>query len=211
MDPEANHIANAMLQLSSLECPFLALPLELRNEIYKYALDWPRFESFKRTQLEDVSYRKAISASAPLCMVPIPLVDKMTTPSILLVSRQVTSEALAILYKRPLVLSQTPPYLPQLAKPMDITDFISETTLQLVGRVVFKMDLNYTHDHQDISRAWLKTVETLLDIWCVRNNLEGVEVRGRYVPPSRALKWTFGKVCHHRNVMSLLSRVWILW
>jgi hypothetical protein len=110
-------------------------------------------------------------------MVPIPLVEKMTTPSLLLVSRQVSSETLAILYKKPLVLSQTPPCLPQLAKPNDIADFTSETTLQLVRKVVFEMDLYYTHDRQDIYRAWLKTVETLLDVWCVRNNLEGVEVR----------------------------------
>ena len=72
---------------------------------------------------------------------PIPLVEKMTTPSLLLVSRQVSSETLEILYKKPLVLSQTPPCLPQLAKPMGITDFTSETTLQLVRKVVFEMDL----------------------------------------------------------------------
>lgn len=197
--------------MSAPESPFLALPSELRNQIYHYTLEWPALsEHYTQILYEEVTYARGLSQTSPLCVVPIPVVEEVTTPSLLLVNRQVAAEALAVLYKQPLVLCQTPPYLPQLAKPMDITEFISETTLQLVPRVVLQMDLSYTACLPDGARSWLKTVETLLDVWCVKNSLEMLEVRGQYVPPPRALGWTLGEAAHHRIVMSLLSRVRIL-
>lgn len=196
------------LQVSSSESPFLALPLELRNKIYDYTLGWPDLsESFKKVPFEEGSYENGISKSPPLCVIPIPFLEEMTTPSALLVSRQVASEALAVLHKKPLVLSNTPPYLPQLARPIDITEFISETTLQQVPQVVLQMDLSYSPGRPDGARAWLKTVEILLDVWCIQNSLERLEVRGHYVPPCRDLGLTIGEASHHRNVMSLLCRV----
>lgn len=210
MDPDVEHDMMPS-QLSASASPFLALPLELRNSIYEYVLDWPDLcHSYRRTQFDEILYEPEISKASPLCVVPIPLVGEMRTPSLLLVNHQVTSEALVILHRKPLVLSETPPHVPQLAKPMDITEFISETTLQLVPRVVLQMDLSYNGGLPDRARAWLKTVETLLDVWCIENSLELLEVRGRYAPPSRALGWTFGQAAHHRNVMGLLSRVWAL-
>jgi hypothetical protein len=189
--------------------PFLTLPSELRNEIYDYALAWPDLSKpFAKIRSEESSDNRGISNTPPLCLIPIPFVEDMTTPPTLLVNRQVTSEALAVLRKKPLVLTQTPPYLPQLAKPMDITEFISETTLQGLTRVVLDMDLSYSAGRPDQARAWLKTVETLLDVWCVRNSLERLEIRGHYVPPRRDIGWwTFGEASHHRHVMSLLCRV----
>jgi hypothetical protein len=110
----------------------------------------------------------------------------MSTPSLLLLNRQITAEACEIIYQKPFVMASTPPYIPQLAKPMDITEFISESTLQNLRFVVLNMDLNHNPNLMSGgAKRWLKTVEMLLDIWYVKNNLKRVEVQATYTAPSR--------------------------
>ena len=200
-----------ILTLTKPHFPFLALSAELRNAVYEYAIDWPDLSiAFERIATDPgLAYDQDASKSLPLCTFPKPHFEEKTTPSLLLVNRQITAEALEILYVKPLILTSTPPYIPQLAKPMDICDeFISEATLQRLRFVVLKIDLKYKPEHlAGSARCWLKTVETLLDVWCVRNVLERVEVEASYVPASKATGWTFAEAGHHRQVMSLLSRV----
>jgi hypothetical protein len=92
---------------------------------------------------------------------------------------------------------------------MDITEFVSETRLQNLRFVVLEMELDYDpqSNNAGIGKCWLKTVETLLDVWCERDSLERLVVRAKYVPPDRSAGWTFGAAAHHRDVMGLLSRV----
>jgi hypothetical protein len=97
----------------------------------------------------------------------------MRTPSLLLLNRQITSEALEVLYRKPLILDTTPPCIPQLGQPMGIPEIISETTLQNLRIVVLRMDL----DQRQSARYWFKIIEMLLDIWFVKNNLEEVQAR----------------------------------
>jgi hypothetical protein len=193
------------MSLLSPKSPFLALPLEIRNEIYDYALDWPDLSgSSEHTQSGKRLHKKGITKAPASWLVPIPA-QQMTTPSILLVNRQLTVEALAVLHNKPLVISKPPPYPPQLRAAVDITAFISETALQQVPRIVLQMDLRYIPDQPaDHARAWLKTVETL---WCIRNPLGRFEVRGGYVSPCKDFGWSFAEAAHHRSVMSLVSRV----
>jgi hypothetical protein len=200
-----------ILPLTKPHFPFLALSAELRNAIYEYAVDWPDLSNtFERIAPDqEILYDQESFKRLPLCTFPKPHFDQKTTPSLLLVNRQIFAEALEILYMKPLVLTSTPPYIPQLAKPMDLCDeFIGEATLQRLRFVVLRMDLNHKPKYLDESaRCWLKTVESLLDVWCVRNALEKVEVQATYVPPSVATGWTFGEASHHRQAMGLLSRV----
>jgi hypothetical protein len=107
----------------------------------------------------------------PLCTVPRPRYGPMSTPSLLLLNRQITSEALEVLYRKPLILDTTPPYIPQLGQPMGMPEIISETTLQNLRFVVLRMDL----DQSQSARYWFKIIEVMLDIWFVKNNLEGVQ------------------------------------
>jgi hypothetical protein len=192
--------------------PFLELSPELRCAIYEYATDWPHLtETFNQVQpfqaLPELSETEIDSKRPPLCTFPKPHFNSTSTPSILLLNRKTSSEAHEVLYTKPFILSSPPPYIPQLAKPMDITEFVSENTLQNLRFVVLEMDLNYNPQFAGNAKCWLKTVETLLDVWCVRNRLERLEMRARYVPPDRSAGWTFGTAAHHRNVMGLISRV----
>jgi len=91
---------------------------------------------------------------------------------------------------------------------MDVTEFVSENTLQNLRFVVLEMDLNYNPQFfSGNAKCWLQTIETLLDVWYIQNSLERLEVRARYVPPNRDAGWTFGTADHHRNVLKLISMV----
>lgn len=104
----------------------------------------------------------------PRCTFPSLHAGRLTAPTVLLLNRQIRSEALPVLHAKTLTLHEPPPHTPTTGKTMDITEFISEETLQSVQRVVLRMDL--------IRESWGKTVDTLLDVWCIKNNLEEVLV-----------------------------------
>jgi hypothetical protein len=183
---------------------FLALPPEVRNCIYDAGLEWPDLPGLAK----GISAKQSAIVDRPLCTIPRPHFGSMSTPPLLLLNRQITSEALEILYQKPFIMDSTPPYIPQLAKPMDITEFISESTLQNLRFVILKMNLNHKPNLMSGgAKGWLKTVEMLLDIWFVKNNLERVEVHVTYTAPSRDLVWTFEVASHHRQVMTLFSIV----
>lgn len=70
-------------QLKTMESlfPFLDLPAELRNYVYHWAADW-----------NDALH--------------VPIGTPRTTPTVLLINRQIHLEATAIIYKKPLVLRE---------------------------------------------------------------------------------------------------------
>ncbi len=199
------------LLLTSLHTssPLLTLPAEIRNSIYDYAVNWPSlsrtFRQLEFPQTEEVAQNETLKG-APLSTFPTPHFGSLSTPSLLLVNRQIYFEVLAVLYEKPFIIDSPPPYVPQLAKPMVITEFIGKYTLQKLRFVTLSMDLVY-RPGVDIASAWLKTVEYLLDVWFVRFALESVTVRIRYVEPDRSKGWTFGEAGHHRNVKGILTRV----
>ncbi len=200
-----------MAPKAKVSLSLLDLPAETRNEIYDYAIDWPDFGSvFERIQLENCATLVGLpQKDFPLCTIAAPECTSMHTPGLLLVNRQITSEVLPVLYKKPWVLSSPPPYIPQLAKPMEITEFISEVMLQRIRRVILQVDGLSDRPMMMSGRArcWMKTIESLQDIWSVKQCLEKVDVSIEYVEPDRGRGWTFNDDWHHRNVVRLLSRV----
>jgi hypothetical protein len=152
---------------------FLLLPPEVRDCIYDAALSWPVISDLAKTVPLEPDATVHGCWEQPLCTVPRPRYGPMSTPSLLLLNRQITSEALEVLYRKPLILDTTPPYIPQLGQPMGIPEIISETTLQNLRFVVLRMDL----DQRQSARYWFKIIEMLLDIWFVKNNLEEVQAR----------------------------------
>ena len=153
---------------------FLTLPLELRNIIYTYALDWPDLSAiFQKTNADYLITYEAFdkNKAPPKCTISRDCSTPLVTPTILLLNRQITSEALVILQKKILTIPSPPPSPMQLARPTDITEFIGEAVLQNVRLVTLRLNFK---DHS--SRHWMKTVENLLDIWCQRNNLQSLHI-----------------------------------
>jgi len=161
--------------------PILDLPLEIRYEIYEFALNWPilkpTFETIKpRIQQQGEYYRKHYASNG---VSPKLSVEKMRTPTILLLNRQINAEAQDTLRKKTLIINSPPPVCQALGKAMDITEFIGDVTLQKAYHVLLDMDL----EHQD----WLATIETLLDVWCEENSLKSLHVRVKC--PQNTLSW----------------------
>ncbi|KAJ6184238.1 hypothetical protein N7519_005539 [Penicillium mononematosum] len=137
----------------------LDLPAEIRLVIYTYLLKPNEYVK---------SYRKlrdqwSSAGSGPLCTIPRPYV-KRYTPSILLLNKKITIEALHYLYRIPLDLYGTPStYF--VMRQMDITEFISEHYLRRIHHGVLR--LNHANKHFVLS---------LLDTWGAENRLERLDV-----------------------------------
>lgn len=139
---------------------FLDLPAEIRLMIYTHMINPNEYvKSYGKLgdQIESSPKR------GPLCAIPRSYV-KRYTPSVLLLNRQITAEALHVLYRTPLDLYGTPStYF--VMRQMDITEFISEHILQRIHYGVLRLD--HAHKH---------FVLTLLDIWGAENRLERLDV-----------------------------------
>jgi hypothetical protein len=178
----------------------LALPPELREEIYKYSIKWPNLsQSFNDLQRGFLERERCEGGKRTLLSTSH---LKMETPAMLLVNRQITAEGLVFLRKQPFLLTSP------CSNGYHISDFLSRSTLQSLRVVSLTMDLEFCKsDAPRDANGWLTTIETLIDIWRERNSLEKLEVRSKYHEPSRALGWTFLQAGHHQAVVLLLSKV----
>lgn len=154
--------------------PLLELPYHVRHDIFTFALDYPDLNPiFARIETQRTADEDAHeSTKLPKCVMPTPHIPARlkTTPGILLCSRQTAWEAQQAMRSKTFTLRRPPPYTQTLGRPMDITEFISEDTLKGVRRVHFVMNLEAD------PRGWLKTMETLLDVWSVETHLRKIDI-----------------------------------
>lgn len=147
---------------------FLALPPEIRLQVYPHLFNPSKYRSSYRciTRLTEEAEEEAKShcsddaqrRTIPDVSLPRIYLDR-STPPILLVNRQITSEALPVLYGTTLTVSSTPTtYLAMWQ--MDLAEFICETLLQRMQFVVLKLTFPEKY-----------FVFELLEIWGVRNEL----------------------------------------
>lgn len=151
---------------------FLDLPPEIRLQIYALLLDPNQYKSgYKHiTHLTREAYNSSTDPlRTPMVTLPRFYVTRYT-PSILLLNRQITSEALPVLYNTDLTLEGTPgTYF--VFRQMDIAEFICETLLQRMRYVALRLE-------------WPEKffILTLLDIWGRQNDLRRLVV---YIPANR--------------------------
>lgn len=154
--------------------PFLQLPYHIRHCIYTLTLDYPDLRPvFARVETDMAKTEEEYThTELPLCVMPVFRVPALlkTTPGIMLCNRQTAWESLETMRFKTFTLQRPPPSTAPLGRVMDITEFINEETLRDVRRMEFIMNL-YSNP-----RAWLKTIETLLDVWSVENHLKSIRV-----------------------------------
>lgn len=171
---------------------FLDLPGEIRVIIYAYLLNPNDYLSGYR-QIENLIAAHTDRSRGPSCADPRLYVERYT-PSILLLNRQITSEALHVLHRIPLSLQGTPrTYLAM--RQMDITEFISEGLLQNIHHGILRLESANKH-----------FVLPLLDIWGQKNKLKRLDV---YRPRATPIPRDHWKVVKSR--VSSHSPYWVVY
>lgn len=176
---------------------FLDLPPEIRLKIYAYLLNPNDYVKGYRkiataSSLSSIPTRPPSAGylSPPLCDTPRQYVDRHT-PSILLLSKQITSEALHILYRIPLTLYGTPQTYFAMRQ-MDIAEFICEQLLQRIEYAILRLIV----PHKSF-------VLSLLDIWGADNRLKRLDV---YLPDqAKRNSWHWEIVGSRVCSLSILS------
>ncbi|RMY19174.1 hypothetical protein D0867_04843 [Hortaea werneckii] len=108
---------------------FFDLPRELRDLVYERALDWSDISSKLKTSL-DACTDKHYDVKYP----------QRSTPTVLLLNRQITSEALTVLHNKPLVIDcPAEHHLLKERQVPNVMRFITRPTLQNVRHLVLHL------------------------------------------------------------------------
>ncbi|KAI1819035.1 hypothetical protein F4861DRAFT_534787 [Xylaria intraflava] len=148
-----------------------SFPAEVRNAIYQYAVVYPTcrelFDAYY-DQVDTFQVRKRDSK-------PCGFTLKLCTPTILLLCKQITREALTVFRLRPFVIDRIPPWVMGDTKPLPLTHLISKDTLQNLRFVEIKLSLG---DGQKCfsGHVWLQVLEDILRAWSGKNSLIRLKV-----------------------------------
>ena len=183
-----------------LNFSFLSLPAELRNEIYSYAVDWS--DASKLQEKESLEKRTAEEWAA--LEASTNFASRRSTPTSLLINRQIYAEAIVMLHRKFLVLKASP-------LKINITNFITEATLRTVRNLEILIDETY-------KSCWGDSMElrsSLSKIFGSGNQLRAVIICIKCPGESNRVKNLYAKFIHgldedwgcHANIigLSLLS------
>ncbi|KAJ9635814.1 hypothetical protein H2201_000192 [Coniosporium apollinis] len=107
--------------------PLLRLPAELRNMIWGYAADWSDINETIAECRGQICTKQAMR-------------DTLSTPTVLLLCRQVTAEALDVLHRKPLILEENLYHICHKNDCCGLRCFIIERTLRNVQTLVINLN-----------------------------------------------------------------------
>ncbi|KAI6795145.1 hypothetical protein KC361_g5169 [Hortaea werneckii] len=121
-------------RMKSAPTSFLNLPRELRDLVYDAALDWSDISSKLKNSL-DACADKHYDVKYP----------QRSTPTVLLLNRQITSEALTVLHNKPLVIDcPAEHHLLKERQVPNVMRFITRPTLQNVRHLILNLGATNT-------------------------------------------------------------------
>lgn len=145
---------------------FLTFPPEVRNLIYQYAVKYPTCRD-----LFDSYYKQKERVKRPTTRY---MGIKLHTPTILLLCKQITREALTILRSQPFVIDKIPPWIPGYRLPLPITEFISVPTLQNI--LYFEFKVTFGDGTGGSGYIWHHVLRYVLDAWSQGNSVTHLRV-----------------------------------
>ncbi|KAI1755604.1 hypothetical protein F4782DRAFT_411707 [Xylaria castorea] len=148
-----------------------SLPAETRNAIYQYAVNYPTCRELFDAYYDQADKFRVRNINGVSCGFSISL----HTPTILLLCKQITREALAVLRLRPFIIDRIPPWIMGNAKPLPLTCLISKSTLQNVRFVEIKLSLGDCENYSS-GRVWFQVLEDVLRAWSGKNSLLRLKV-----------------------------------
>ncbi|KAI1416727.1 hypothetical protein F5Y13DRAFT_152946 [Hypoxylon sp. FL1857] len=168
-------------------------PPEVRNIIYHYAISYPTCRN-----LYDYYYDQKEKARAKIELRPRSVNTRVSrhpkiplwTPTILLLCKQITREALSVLYLQPFVIDRIPPWIMGNASPLSLVDFISKPTFQNLRFVQIKIPLGENNEFRS-GKVWLQLLDDVLDAWSQRNSLLRLQVMFKLSNVTRPNIWFY--------------------
>ncbi|KAI0009505.1 hypothetical protein F4779DRAFT_581873 [Xylariaceae sp. FL0662B] len=152
-DHEPNHTSR-----KSRYAFLTGFPSEIRNMIYRFAVDYPTSRTLYNSYYQSGHVKPTLR-----------------TPTILLLCKQITREALSLLHLQPLVIDRMPPWIMGDPAPLALTNFIGRSTLQNLRFVVVKITLG-ENTNLISGSLWYRVLKHVLDVWSERNSLVRVEI-----------------------------------
>ena len=152
---------------------FLDFPLEIRTMVYQTCVDYPTcrsmFDTFYTHQGEPKTPSTRPSA--------IKAAVRLHTPTILLLCKHISREALDVLRTRPLVIDQIPPWVFGQARPLPLGHFISRPTLQKVKYIDIRVALG--EGSQGSGHVWIEILGDLLEALAPHNSVIQLQVMAK--------------------------------
>lgn len=121
---------------TEIAAPLLRLPAELRNVIWGYAADW-----------SDIN-EKIAECRGRICTKQF-MREMRTTPTVLLICRQVTAEALDVLHRKPLILEEDLYHICHKNGHCGLECFISDRTLRNIKTLIINFNSSLTMYAED--------------------------------------------------------------
>ena len=143
-------------RMESKPMSFLDLPSEIRNQIYEYCADW-----------SDISTQLARMMKSWNHHAHPPQFPSRSTPTILLLNKKVSHEALSVLRSKPLTITfPEDHYIQKQDQVPNILKFITSNTLQTVKHLNIKIE----------TWEWIYTLDNLLPTIAEKHNLETIKI-----------------------------------
>jgi hypothetical protein len=178
--------------------PFLSLPREVRDLIYAKSVPYAALNHILRIRAQAGYYREPV---------------RLRTPNILLLNRQITTEALSAWRRQPFTLTVPLPMRggdkPNMSH---IHDVLSQDTLQALTHVHLVIDFSVWKGMDLLgilnwTSAWEGTVVLLNRVWLERNKLEVMKVRVIGSVPADA-PWARERLSMYNSLIFKLFRNW---
>ncbi|KAI2637207.1 hypothetical protein GGS26DRAFT_475796 [Hypomontagnella submonticulosa] len=183
-----------------------SFPAEVRNLIYHYAVGYPTcrtlYDSYYR-QKEKAKTSTEIRTRTTNARGPRRSKIALRTPTILLLCKQITREALSLLHIQPFVIDRIPPWIMGNVGPLPLVDLISKTTLQNLRLVQVKIPLGENTDFRS-GRVWLELLDDVLNAWSERNSLIRLHVMFKLSNVTRPNLWHW-ELQEYENIVDKLT------
>lgn len=176
-----------------------SFPAEVRNVIYQHAIDYPTCRELSDAYYEQLDASRTRNRSSPLRSFTI----RYSTPTVLLLCKQVTRESLSVLRLRPFVIDRIPPWVMGHPKPLPLTCLISKHTLQNIRFVEIKLSLGDGEMYLS-GRVWFWVLEDVMRAWSGRNSLIRLKVMIKVNNIDTEALWDF-ELRNYTEIMKMVS------
>ncbi|KAI0402087.1 hypothetical protein F4802DRAFT_608975 [Xylaria palmicola] len=148
-----------------------SFPPEIRNAIYQYVVHYPTcrelFDAYYG-QADRLRSRNDNDVSSDFEV-------RLYTPTVLLLCKQITREALTLLRPCPFVIDRIPPWIMGRTRPLPLTHLIGKGTLQNIHFAEIRLSLGDGEMYLS-GQVWLQVLKDILRVWSGKNSLVRLKI-----------------------------------